>query len=127
MSNEAIRKRAAETCGKVLDTEFFKALCEPVRVAIIRRLIVIGRADVASIAEGMPQDRSVISRHLALLERAGIAVSRKEGRHVHYDLDGPAIVGRLEQLLGAVRGLAVICCPAESGDGTTKTGQKQRR
>ncbi|MGI9382486.1 MAG: ArsR/SmtB family transcription factor [Methyloligellaceae bacterium] len=111
MSDEERRKQAAEACGRVLDTEFFKALCEPVRVAIIRRLILIGRSDVAAIAEGMPQDRSVVSRHLALLERAGIAVSEKEGRHVFYDLDGPAIVRRLEELLAVTRGLADICCP----------------
>lgn len=112
--NEQKRKQVAEACVLVLDTEFFMALCEPVRVAIIRRLVLLGRSDVAAIAEGLPQDRSVVSRHLTMLERVGIAVSEKQGRHVLYDLNGPAIVHRLEEILSVARGLADICCP--SGD-----------
>jgi DNA-binding transcriptional ArsR family regulator len=124
MSYEKHRKQAADACGRELDTEFFKALCEPVRVAILQKIILTGRADIAAIAEGMPQDRSVISRHLALLERAGIAVSDKQGRHVHYDLDGPAIVQRLERLLTAARALATICCPADATASKPKKDDK---
>ena len=116
MSDKANRKRAAKACERALDTDFFKALCEPVRVSIMRRLIMIGCADVATIAKGLPQDRSVVSRHLAVLERVGIAQSKKQGRHIIYDLDGPAIVSRIETVLDAARSLATICCPTEEQD-----------
>jgi hypothetical protein len=36
----------------------------------------------------LPQDRSVISRHLALMEKAGVLKVIKEGRHVIYVVDG---------------------------------------
>jgi DNA-binding transcriptional ArsR family regulator len=60
-------KKQAEIANElvaVLDSKFFKSLGEPVRVEIIRFLLLNGRADIATIAENMPQDRSVISRHL---------------------------------------------------------------
>ena len=108
------RKQAAEVCAKAFDTEFFKVLCEPVRIDIIQRLILLGRSDVATIAEGLPQDRSVISRHLSAMERANITTSEKEGRHMCYDLDGPAIVNRIKELYLAAEKLTAICCPPDN-------------
>lgn len=100
----------------VLDTRYFKALCEPTRVEIIRKLITIGACDVGTIARGLSQDRSVISRHLATLERAGICVSKKIGRRVLYDLDGPYIVNKVGKILDAIRPMAELCKPFEMLD-----------
>lgn len=105
------RRAAADRCLEVLDTELFRALCEPARVEVIRRLIVVGRADIAAIADGMPQDRSVVSRHLQVLERAGIVQSAREGRQVFYELDGPAILGKFGALTAALAPLVPLCCP----------------
>ena len=101
----------AQAALDVLDTRYFKALCEPTRVEIIRKLITIGACDVGTIAHGLAQDRSVISRHLATLERAGICVSRKIGRRVLYDLDGPYIVGKVSSILEAIMPMAELCQP----------------
>lgn len=100
----------------VLDTRYFKALCEPTRVEIIRKLITIGACDVGTIARGLSQDRSVISRHLATLERAGICVSQKIGRRVLYDLDGPYIVNKVGKILDAIRPMGELCKPFEMLD-----------
>jgi hypothetical protein len=50
------RQEAARQCVSVFDTGFFKALCEPARIAALRELILLGRADIAAIAERLPQD-----------------------------------------------------------------------
>ncbi|PHR93572.1 MAG: transcriptional regulator [Robiginitomaculum sp.] len=113
-------RAAAQAALDVLDTRYFKALCEPTRVEIIRKLITIGACDVSTIAQGLSQDRSVISRHLATLERAGITVSRKIGRHVLYDLDGPYIVKKLTLILEATQPMAELCKPFEGLDKTEK-------
>ncbi len=107
------RQDIAKTVGAVLDTEFFKALCDPVRAQIIRRLVTLGAADIGTIAVTMPQDRSVVSRHLAQLERADILVSRKEGRRRLYDIAGPDIVTKLEDILTAIRPMRECCVPFE--------------
>jgi DNA-binding transcriptional ArsR family regulator len=57
---------------KKFDSKFFKTLSEPVRIQILRFLIQSGRLDISTIAENMPQDRSVVSIHLNLMYEAGM-------------------------------------------------------
>src|SRR5512144_1625701 len=93
-----LRRNAAPEMARTLDAAFFRALCEPVRIAILTRLIEIGRADVASIAEAFGQDRSVISRHLQMMKDAGVLYSEPVGRHVYYDIDGPSVLAKLRDI-----------------------------
>jgi len=106
----------AEAAIAVLDTKFLKALSDPARVQILKKLIVLGACDVSTIAKGLSQDRSVISRHLATLERARITTSRKMGRRVMYDLDGPYIVAKVKLILEAVQPMAELCIPFKDID-----------
>jgi len=99
---------------EVLDTHFLKALCEPMRIEIIRKLITLGACDISTIAQGLAPDRSVISRHLATLEQAGITASRKMGRQVFYDLDGPYIVDKVKTILDAISPMSELCRPFEN-------------
>ena len=127
MDNDNTNKSAehlavGQAALEVLDTKYFKALCEPTRVEIIRKLITIGVCDVGTIAHGLSQDRSVISRHLATLERAGICVSQKIGRRVLYDLDGPYIVSKLTSILDAISPMAELCKPFEDLDTNKNKG-----
>ena len=101
----------AEAAIAVLDTQFLKALTDSTRIQIIKKLILLGTCDISTIARGLSQDRSVVSRHLAILERAGIAASRKQGRHVLYDLAGPDIVAKVASILEAVKPMAQHCVP----------------
>jgi len=106
----------AEAAIEVLDTKFLKALTDPARVNIIKKLILLGACDVSTIAKGLSQDRSVISRHLATLERAGITRSRKTGRHVMYDIDGPYVVAKVRLILDAISPMADLCIPFQDLD-----------
>jgi len=110
-SSTAHRTQAIEAAIDSLDSAFFKALCEPPRVAVLKRVMQLGRADVTEIAEELPQERSVVSRHLQVLLEAGIVRSAKSGRQVFYEVDGPAIVKKLEGILHHTKTIAPFCCP----------------
>ena len=109
--SRAARAKAARELMSIFDSKLFKALCEPVRVEIMRFLTVEGRSDVRTIAAHVPQDASVVSRHLAVLHGAGILRRCKEGRHVFFEVDGPAVVARLEDIVARFRTIASQCCP----------------
>ncbi|AOE85133.1 ArsR/SmtB family transcription factor [Pseudomonas sp. TCU-HL1] len=112
MTTPAItRAQAIEAAIESLDGTFFKALCEPSRVTVLKRVMQLGRADVSEIAADLPQERSVVSRHLQVLLEANIVRATKAGRQVFYEVDGPAIVTRLESILQHTRSIAALCCP----------------
>jgi DNA-binding transcriptional ArsR family regulator len=107
---------AAQEVAALLDTPFLRALAEPARLEVLKVLLVQGSGDVASIADELPQDRSVISRHLQTLEEAGIVRSTWQGRHRHYALDGRTLIARFEHLSERLRALAPLCCPPTTGE-----------
>ncbi|MDE3737896.1 ArsR/SmtB family transcription factor [Metapseudomonas resinovorans] len=108
------RTQAIEAAIESLDGTFFKALCEPSRVAVLKRVMQLGRADVSEIAAELPQERSVVSRHLQVLLDANIVRATKSGRQVFYEVDGPAIVMRLEDILRHTKNIAPLCCPGSA-------------
>jgi DNA-binding transcriptional ArsR family regulator len=112
--SQAKRLTAARGCADILDSDLFKALCEPVRIDLVRLLIANGRSDLTALADELPQDTSVISRHLAVLHRAGVVQREKQGRHVFFELDGPALVERLEAIVAQLRRVVPFCCPGTS-------------
>ena len=80
-------------------------------VADAKQIVQLGRADVGTIAAMFPQDRSVVARHLQVLERAGILKSHVDGRHTFYELNGQGVLKQLEGLVELFRALSPLCCP----------------
>jgi DNA-binding transcriptional ArsR family regulator len=71
---------AIERDADALDATFF-ALADPTRRAILARL-ALGEASVAELAEPFTISQPAISKHLKILERAGlISVGRDAQRH----------------------------------------------
>ena len=101
-----------EELTKNFDLKFFKTMSEPVRLEILKFLMVNGRSDIGTIAEHMPQDRSVISRHLNLLHESGILNSEKETRHIYYEINGTAFIEKLENFTEQVKQCINQCCPS---------------
>ena len=58
----------------------FAALADPIRRGILERL-ARGEASVGDLAEPFRVSAPAISRHLRVLERAGLLTRRKVGRH----------------------------------------------
>ena len=106
---------SGESClnelAEQFDVRFFKTLSEPVRMDILQYLMLNGRSDIGTIADHMPQDRSVVSRHLNLMQEAGILKCEKETRYVFYEIDAQAFVDKLESITRQVRKCVEVCCP----------------
>jgi DNA-binding transcriptional ArsR family regulator len=105
------RERAAARIVDLLDSPLLRALAEPARLDVLRVLLVAGSSDIAGVAERLPQDRSVISRHLKTLEDAGIVRSHREGRRVIYAIDGARFITQLDAIVAEAKALAPKCCP----------------
>jgi DNA-binding transcriptional ArsR family regulator len=94
-----MKSRAAAELVAILDSDFLRALTEPARLELLRVMLLHGPADIGTLASHLPQDRSVISRHLAVLERSGIVTAQFEGRRRIFALDGLAFVRALESIV----------------------------
>ena len=98
----------------LLESAFLRALAEPARLEVLRVLLTHGPLDVGKVAEQLPQERSVVSRHLRLLAEAGILVRHKRGRYCTYAVDGGSVLARFEGMLKRARALAAACCPTSA-------------
>jgi DNA-binding transcriptional ArsR family regulator len=121
----APRLKAARELDGILDGRVFRALCEPARLEVLKVLTLWGRADVETIAARVPQHRSVISRHLARLHGAGFVRREKVGRNVFFEMDGPAVVAQLEDVVARFRGLVPLCCPGRPADTGRRTDERK--
>ena len=74
--------------------ELFKALAHPARVRALE-LLAGGEHPVADLLTQMNMEASHLSQHLAVLRRAGLVTSRREGKTVLYRLAGEAVSGLL--------------------------------
>ena len=77
--------------------EFFKTLGHPVRIRVLE---LLGRREHA-VSELLPEvgvEAANLSQQLAVLRRAGLVTTRKEGSAVYYSLTSPRVAQRLEEL-----------------------------
>jgi DNA-binding transcriptional ArsR family regulator len=79
-----------------------KALSHPLRERMLR-LLADGERCGCEFAPELDVDPSVVSRSLALLERAGLVTSRREGVRVLWRLADPALLDVLDQLAELTR------------------------
>lgn len=105
------RNEIAEELVEAFDSKFFRTLSEPVRVQILKFLMLNGKSDVGTIAKNMPQDRSVISRHLILMQEVGILTSQSENRHVFYEINGRPFLEKLIDITEKIGRCMKECCP----------------
>lgn len=70
--------------GATLDATFH-ALADPTRRAIVERL-TRGTASVGELAEPFDMSLPAVSKHLSVLEKAGLVVRSREGRVRHCEL-----------------------------------------
>lgn len=78
-----------------------RALASPVRVRILR-VLERGEHCGCELVPMLGLDPSVVSRHLAVLSRAGLVKSRRDGVRILWRLSGPEI----PTLLGCLENLA---------------------
>ncbi|MFH1970031.1 MAG: metalloregulator ArsR/SmtB family transcription factor [Verrucomicrobiota bacterium] len=83
-------------------SEILKALAHPARVLIVHALTG-GECCVCELNALVDIDQSNISRHLAVLKRAGIVADRRGGMRVFYHLQTPCILKAFECAVEVVR------------------------
>jgi ArsR family transcriptional regulator, cadmium/lead-responsive transcriptional repressor len=82
--------------------ELWSAIADPSRRRVLDLLVGRGEASASSLAERVPFTRQAVSKHLVVLEQAGLITRRKQGREVLYQVD----VDRLAQATQAMAELA---------------------
>lgn len=100
-----------EAISELFSGDFLKAMTEPARVELVKQLMLQGPMDVGSLAELVPQERSVVSRHLKVLVAVGVVRVEQDGKHRVYSLDGPRMLEELEAIVSACKTLTPVCCP----------------
>lgn len=75
--------------------ELFKALGHPARIRILHALRD-GEASVTDIARKVEVTGSTLSQHLAVLRRADVVATRREGSSIRYALADPRVLQLLE-------------------------------
>lgn len=78
-----------------LKADLFKALAHPIRVRALERL-VIQEISVGELAELLGLDVSQLSQQLAILRRANVVTTRREGNTIYYSVRDPKIARLFE-------------------------------
>ena len=84
------------------DDELWSAVADPSRRRVLDLLVGNGEVSASWLAPRVPFSRQAVSKHLAVLERAGLISRRKQGREVLYQV----VADRLDQATRAMAELA---------------------
>ena len=84
------------------DDELWSAIADPSRRRVLDLIVSHGDVSASWLASQVPFTRQAVSKHLAVLEEAGLVSRRKQGREVLYRVDA----GRLDQAAQALADLA---------------------
>jgi DNA-binding transcriptional ArsR family regulator len=69
------------------DDDLWAAIADPSRRRVLDLLVQRGEASASSLAGQVPFSRQAVSKHLLVLEQAGLISRRKQGREVLYQVD----------------------------------------
>jgi DNA-binding transcriptional ArsR family regulator len=76
----------AGAAGPGQPDELLAALADATRRQLLATLASGGPATASTLACGLPISRQAVAKHLAVLERAGLVTSAKNGRDVLFDV-----------------------------------------
>ncbi len=72
----------------------FAALGDPTRLDLVERLAGTGAPrSLAELSSGLPLSRQAVSKHLRVLEGAGLVTSTRAGRETHFALHPEGLDG----------------------------------
>lgn len=108
------------------EDQLWSAIADPSRRRVLDLLVRRGAASASSLAGAVPFSRQAVSKHLVVLERAGLISRHKEGREVRYQVeaerldDASRAMAELakdwDRRLGAIKRLAEAAYAAEQGE-----------
>ena len=99
-------------------TELLKALSHPLRLQIVRGLLVGGCRNVRCMEEGTGQSQSTISQHLMRLKAAGVVKCQRSGNEMYYEVADPGAAAVVAALFGDEAGdYTCPCAGLQSEEG----------
>jgi len=121
--------------GRGDEDELWAAVGEPSRQRLLDALLVRGEATPTALAAELPFTRQAVSKHLAVLDRAGLVEGRRHGREVRYvvrpdRLDAASramtrVATKWDRRLAAIKDLAEAAYRAQLADSEQKEGDSQ--
>ena len=84
------------------DDELWSAIGDPSRRRVLDLLVTNGEVSASWLAGRVPFSRQAVSKHLVVLEQAGLISRRKQGREVLYQVEAD----RLDQATRTMADLA---------------------
>ena len=84
------------------DDELWPVIADPSRRRVLDLVVSNGDVSASWLARRVPFSRQAVSKHLVVLERAGLVSRRKQGREVLYQIEAD----RLDQAIQAMAELA---------------------
>jgi DNA-binding transcriptional ArsR family regulator len=98
------------------DDELWSAIGDPSRRQVLDLLVSNGEVSASWLAGRVPFSRQAVSKHLVVLERAGLITRRKQGREVLYQVEADRVdqaaramtelAAQWDRRLGAIKRLA---------------------
>jgi ArsR family transcriptional regulator len=85
-----------------LIAERFRALAEPTRIKLLDRLRD-GEASVLELTELVGTTQQNVSKHLVLLQHAGIVARRKQGNYAYYRITDETVYTLCEVVCGSLQ------------------------
>jgi ArsR family transcriptional regulator len=108
---QAARRRDA--IDALLDVALFRALADPTRARLLACLTKCARpCGVSEIGACCAVDLSVVSRHLAVLARAGVVRPTRRGREVRYEVRAAELAAALRALAARFDAAGAACASA---------------
>ncbi len=80
----------------------FRVLGEPMRIKLLDQLRQ-GEATVGELQEALGASQQNVSKHLGILNAAGMVSRRKDGNHARYSIGDPSVFDLCDQVCGGVQ------------------------
>jgi len=111
------------------DEELWSAIGDPSRRQVLDLLVAHGEVSASWLAGRVPFSRQAVSKHLAVLEAAGLVSRRKQGREVLYQIEADRLdqatramaelAAQWDQRLNAIKRLAEAAHAHDTTEGTS--------
>lgn len=113
LSDEAVELVAAR----------FRVLGEPIRVQILQ-ILQSGDRNVTELVEAVGSTQPNVSRHLRILQEAGLADRRQDGNNVYYSIADPTVFDLCDAVCGSIS--ARLTQHAAVGDELRQYARKEK-
>ena len=80
-----------------VDDDLWSAIGDPMRRRMLD-LLLVGSATATRLSEQLPVTRQAVTKHLAVLDRAGLVHGTASGRERHYEVDEAQFARAVAQL-----------------------------